>query len=237
MNELAQAVTNERNYTLKLTQLGAIISTLREQMKDAAKDPFRSGVLAALALVGEHASLQAKENSLQDRMAAQWERETSPVSMDNNTGREDQLATANSSPVPTEQNNIPHIAATHIFGATVDIAAPYVPPAVDLRQPVDWKKAAATLQKQVLDLQAQLSHCESVINARDERIADLTNDHNTVLDKFERLQLAHNELRHKSAELQSALKLNEELLNMYRERNIELEALATQMHGQGSTEN
>lgn len=79
---IAQNVQQDNTHRLKLSQLGAILKTLRMQMHDAPKDAFRSGVMAALALVGEHASLQARENSLQDRMQAQWEKEQLPMQID-----------------------------------------------------------------------------------------------------------------------------------------------------------
>lgn len=58
-------MTNElAEQTITLKELAGIVQALRATMRDADKDAFRSGVMAALALVGEHASLLAKEKAM-----------------------------------------------------------------------------------------------------------------------------------------------------------------------------
>lgn len=63
-------MTNELSeQTITLKELGAIVQALRATMQEASKDAFRSGVMASLALVGEHATLLCKEKAMQCQLA------------------------------------------------------------------------------------------------------------------------------------------------------------------------
>ncbi len=181
----------DRDYSLKLSQLGAIIKALRLQMHDAPKDAFRSGVFAALQLVGGHASLQAKENNLQDRMQKQWQLENTVDSL---------LATAQEVTISKT--------STDSSAESTDCYS--------VQQQIQQAQ-----QKMYKDIQEQ----DNVVPDCSIPQSDYVDKYDTLAsDKYERLQLAHNELLHKSAELQEALKRKEDLLDIYRERNQELEA-------------
>jgi hypothetical protein len=192
--------------TLKLTQLGAILTALREQMKDAAKDPFRSGVMAALALVGEHASLQAKENNLQDRMQKQWQLEN----------------TVDSLPATAKDFTVSKTSTDSIAEST---------DCYSVQQQI--QQAQQQLYKDIQEQDCAIPQSDYV-DKYDAPASDNPTHDFTAGDAAHWKAVA-TQYQEQIAELQEALKRKEAMLDIYRERNQELEALAKQMHGQDST--
>jgi hypothetical protein len=209
----------DKQYTIRIDQLGAIIRALREQMKDAAKDPFRSGVFAALSLVGEHASLQAKENNLQDRMQKQWQLENTVDSLP---------ATAKDFTVSkTSTDSIAE--STDCYSVQQQIQQAQQKMYKDIQEQECAIPQSPSFPTNIHTFVHASVEASNYVDKYDAPASDKTD----LLDPD--WKAVATQYQEQIAELQEALKRKEAMLDIYRERNQELEALAKQMHGQDST--